>query len=137
RWFDLDRFAGASRLTNWIARTDDLDSALVAAPAGCGEPMALARGDLRWRMAVPEDGRLPFDGAFPALIEWEGAAHPAARLPDADCRFKALEVIHPQADALRLALTGVLDDPRVAIMQGPEKRLRAHIDTPDGPRVLS
>jgi hypothetical protein len=28
---------------------------------GTGIPVDLARGDYRWRMAVPADGRLPFD----------------------------------------------------------------------------
>ena len=28
RWFNLDNFTGPPRLTNWVARTDDLDAAL-------------------------------------------------------------------------------------------------------------
>ena len=61
RWFDLNNFTGPPRLTNWIARCADLDAALALAPPGSGTPMALARGDLAWRMAVPDDGRLPLD----------------------------------------------------------------------------
>ncbi|MHC0053874.1 VOC family protein [Actibacterium sp. D379-3] len=137
RWFDLDRFTGPARLTNWIARTDDLEAAIAASPDGIGVPLALTRGDLSWRMAVPGDGRLPFDGAYPALIEWQGAAHPAALLPDAGCRLRALEVTHPDARGLRRALTGLLDDPRVAIAEGAAPALRAEIETPGGMRVLT
>ena len=36
RWFDLDRFTGAPRITNWILRCDDLDAALSLAPPGTG-----------------------------------------------------------------------------------------------------
>ncbi len=72
RWFDLDNFSGPPRLTNWVAQTDDLDRALALAPTGCGAPMALERGDLRWRMAVPENGKLPFDGAFPGADRMAG-----------------------------------------------------------------
>jgi hypothetical protein len=98
RWFDLDNFAGPTRATTWICRCDDLDAALAAAPPGTGTPWALERGDLRWRMAVPADGKLPFDGLFPALIEWEGTAHPAPRLPDRGVRLTALELHSPDAE---------------------------------------
>jgi hypothetical protein len=133
RWFDLDNFTGAPRLTNWICACDDLEVAVAAAPAGVGVPVDLQRGDLRWRMAVPGDGCLPFDGAYPALIQWQGP-HPAARLPDLGARLRRLEVAHPQAEALRAALG--LTDPRVVILSGPVKAIRAEIDTPHGMRVL-
>lgn len=133
RWFDLDKFAGLPRLTNWICATDDLGAAIAAAPMGVGVPVDLQRGDLRWRMAVPGDGRLPFDGCFPALIQWQGP-HPAARLPDLGARLRRLEVAHPDALALRKALGA--SDPRVVIVQATEKALRAEIDTPHGLRVL-
>ena len=133
RWFDLDSFTGAPRLTNWICACDDLEAAVAAAPAGVGVPVDLQRGDLRWRMAVPGDGRLPFDGCFPALIQWQGP-HPAARLPDLGARLRRLELAHPQAEALRAALG--LTDPRVVITPGPRKAMRAEIDTPHGMRVL-
>ncbi|MBK1635244.1 VOC family protein [Rhodovulum adriaticum] len=136
RWFDLDRFAGPPRLTNWIARCDDLSAALADAPAGCGQPMSLARADLRWQMAVPADGRLPFDGLFPALMAWQGTLHPAALLPETGCRLVGLELYHPQAEALRAALQGRLNDPLVAVHPGDRPELRALIDTPAGRRVL-
>lgn len=133
RWFDLDQFVGPARLTNWICATDDLDGAVQAAPKGVGVPVDLQRGDFRWRMAVPDDGRLPFDNAFPALIEWRGP-HPAARLPDVGARLHRLEVAHPMADALRACIE--LADPRVVFVPGDHKALRAEIDTPHGRRVL-
>lgn len=136
RWFDLDNFAGRPRLTNWIARTDDLEAALAAAPPCCGVPVALQRGDYRWQMAVPADGRLPFDSCFPALIRWEGPLHPARALPDAGLRLTRLEIAHPQAAALRAALAPLFNDGRVVITEGPAKAMRATFDTPAGVRVL-
>lgn len=133
RWFDLDRFSGPPRLTTWIVATDDMPSALATGPAGWGSPMALARGDYRWQMAVPDDGRLPFDNTCPALIQWEGALHPAAALPDQGLRLARLRITHPRADALRAALA--LDDPRVTFATGPVG-LHAVIDTPRGPVSL-
>ncbi len=135
RWFDLDNFAGAPRLTNWIARTPDLEAALALAPEGTGMPVALERGDLSWRMAVPGNGKLPFSGAFPALIQWNGAAHPAGRLPDAGARLTALEIAHPRAEALRAALAPLFDSLPAALHEGPFG-FRAEFETPHGRRVL-
>ena len=118
RWFDLDRFSGPPRLTNWICRT-----------------VALQRGDFRWRMAVPADGILPFDNRFPALIQWEGPAHPAPRLPDHGARLTSLVITHPGPGALRAALSR-LHDPRVSVTEG-DPALRATIATPQGDRILS
>lgn len=137
RWFDMDRFEGATRLTNWIVQTPDMAAALTALPDGVGTPISLERGDLRWQMAVPGDGRLPQDGAFPAVIAWHGQAHPAERLPDRGCRLSALEIRHPDIAAVRAALDGIFDDPRVSFVQSPQKRLTVEIATPHGPRFLA
>jgi hypothetical protein len=136
RWFDLDRFQDRPRLTNWVARCDDIDAELALGPDGVGVPVALARGAFRWRMAVPGDGCLPFDGGYPALIQWQGDAHPAARLPDQGVRLTRFEIAHPQAADLRAALDGRITDARVQILQGPAMAMRATFDTPYGPRVL-
>ena len=131
RWFDLDRFEGEPRLTNWIARVDDLDAAVAAFPEA-GRIMELARGDLRWRMAVREDGRLPYDGAFPALIEWR--TDPPTLAPT-DLSLIRLELQHPEADGLRAALARLIEDPRIEVVAGPA-RLTAEFDTDDGRRTL-
>jgi hypothetical protein len=136
RWFDLDRFLGPPRLSNWICRTDDLDAALAAAPPGAGTATDLQRGDYRWRFAVPATGRLPFDDCFPALIQWQGDLHPAKSLRDHGIRLTRLEITHPDAAALQVALSG-LDDPRISLSPGPYPALRATFATPNGPRVLT
>lgn len=136
RWFDLDRFTGAPRITNWVARCDDLAAELAISPDGTGTPMSLERGDLRWQMAVPEDGRLPFDGAFPALIHWGGPVHPATRLTDRGVRLTRLEIAHPDAPTLRAALVGRIADNRVAIVDGDAFAMQASFATPHGIRRL-
>ncbi|MFV2033903.1 MAG: VOC family protein [Halocynthiibacter sp.] len=137
RWFDLDRFDGPPRLTNWVARCSDLHATLAAeTPAGSGVPMALSRGDLRWLMAVPGDGRLPFDGAFPALIEWQGNLRPWASLPDSRCRLKKLTIAHPDCSSLVRKLAPLFSDARVAFETAPEPALTAVFETPSGERVL-
>lgn len=135
RWFDLDRFAGRPRLTNWVARCDDLAAEVSASPDGVGTPVTLARGDYRWQMAVPADGRLPFDGAFPALISWTGSLHPTQALPDTGVRLIRFEVSHPEAPALQAPLSGRIDEPRLSIGQGPVG-MRALFSTPTGEKWL-
>ncbi|WP_282127834.1 VOC family protein [Roseobacter litoralis] len=135
RWFDLDRFKGAPRLTNWICRTDDLRNTLEKLPAGFGTPVALKRGDLRWQMAVPQDGILPFDNCGPALIEWQSAPHPAERLRPSDITLRRLTITHPQADGLNAALRGQMQDDRIVIETGPVG-MHAEFDTPHGLRTL-
>ena len=136
RWFDLDRFSGSPRLTNWICRCENLDATLEQLPDGFGRPVELQRGDLRWRMAVPESGRLPFDNLAPALIQWTGGGHPSERLGAGDCRLTALNVRHPEGDALRDLLAPILDDARIHFTSGTPQ-LSAEFDTPRGSRTLA
>ena len=132
RWFDLDNFSGAPRMTNWICRCPDLEAALAAAPPGAGVPWDLERGDLRWRMAVPEDGRLPFGNCFPAMIEWKGEAHPAPRLPDHAIRMTGLTLTHPEAGALREVLAAMITDQRLTVEAGPAPAMSVELTGPGG-----
>lgn len=136
RWFDLDSFTGPARATTWICRCDDLEAAMALCPPGVGEPWDLARGDLAWRMAVPVDGKLPFGGLFPALIQWIGPAHPAPRLADTGVRLAKLRLISPEARALAAALEPLIADTRIEIVEGSEPGMEAELSTPRGMVLL-
>lgn len=136
RWFGLDAVTGPPRLANWICRVPDLTAALAGAPPEAGAAVDMARGDLRWRIAVPQDGALPFQAGFPTLIEWQAGGHPCDRLPESGCRLVRLEVVHPQAARLAEMLEGHLADPRVMFAEGPAPRLLASIVTPRGRVIL-
>ncbi|MDG2403969.1 MAG: VOC family protein [Paracoccaceae bacterium] len=135
RWFDLDRFSGNPRLTNWICRCDDIGQTLKALPKGLGHPVDLTRGVLRWRMAVPDDGILPNNGSFPALIQWQTSRHPARMLPSSGCRLRQLTIAHPEASGLQAQL-GIFSDTRVVFETAPKPGFSAVFDTPHGPRIL-
>lgn len=130
RWFDLDYFTGPARLTNWALRVPDLHQALLRAPDGSGDELHLSRGDLRWDMAVPPDGRLPFSGCAPGLLSWRGDM-PAPHLPDHGLRLAALEITHPEAEAFLVALHPLVKDQRISVHSG-DPGLTAWIDTPKG-----
>jgi hypothetical protein len=102
RWFDLDdsglqaELAHGPRLVHWVARCDDLDDTLAAlARSGIAVGRVLqasrmtADGELRWRIAVPDDGGRPLGGAVPLLIEWQGR-HPTDNLPASGVTLSAL-----------------------------------------------
>ena len=135
RWFDLDRFFGAPRLTNWICRTPDLNAVVKDLPGDVGAPVQLARGALRWQMAVPQSGALPFDNLHPALIEWGTPQHPAQMLAQVGVRLTRLVVAHPDAVALRAQLAAQFSDARVVFEVG-EPALVAEFATPHGRRSL-
>jgi catechol 2,3-dioxygenase-like lactoylglutathione lyase family enzyme len=136
RWFALDapavreRMARGPFLLAWVARTGDIDAAVAALPA-LGRILSLSRGAFRWRIAVPDDGSVDFDGMMPTLIQWEGDAHPADGLAEAGCELLRLQVSHPQADALaeRLQSLGVAGS--VELDAGPA-RLAAQVASPRG-----
>src|SRR5262245_27234655 len=90
RWFDLDpatvqqRAARSPFVATWVVRTDDVTAAAREVPA-VGDVLPFTRSQYRWRLTVPSDGGLQFDGLLPSVIQWEGAMHPADSLPDAGC----------------------------------------------------
>ncbi len=134
RWFDLDRMTGPPRVSNWICRTQDLEGAQAALP-GIGPQVALERGDLRWRMAVPENGQLPFDGCHAAVIQWDSDLHPAAAIPATGITLRRLIVTHPDAQALEARMAPQLSDRRVVFETGATG-IRAEFDTPSGCKFL-
>lgn len=135
RWFNLDHFSGAPRLTNWICATSNMADALAKWPEA-GGAVALERGALGWEMAVPETGALPFDGMFPPLITWHGTLHPAQMLNESGVALTQLSVIHPLAAKLSERL-GTISGALVRFEIAEEPALVAEFATPHGPRVLS
>jgi catechol 2,3-dioxygenase-like lactoylglutathione lyase family enzyme len=136
RWFGLDHPVGAPRLVHWIARVDDIGTVVKTVPYADQPVVDAQRGDLRWKITIPDDGRLPFGGAFPTLIEWPKGPHVSERMAESGCRLERLVVRHPQAEAIGAALGGVFDDQRVVFETADDVGLRAEILTPGGVRVL-
>ncbi len=134
RWFNLDRFNGPARLSNWILRSQDLEAEKPLLPPHAQRHVAMRRGDLSWLMTVPADGLLPYDNIFPAVLQWQ-AAPPAAKLPQSHCRLTRLILSHPEAADLQAALDRILADPRIKVEQGAPAMI-AEFDTPHGKRQL-
>lgn len=107
RWFGLDHFSGPPRLVAWVARSTPL-----TAPEGSTISEA-SRGDLSWRIAIPDSGVSAAGGIAPLLIDWGDGPHPTGRMPDQSLRLTALTLSHPTPPAL------ALNDPRITLTTGP------------------
>ena len=135
RWFNLDNFSGTPRLTNWICAVPDMSAALERWQ-DVGQAVSLERGELRWQMAVPESGILPFDGYFPPLIQWHGTLHPKQMLAPSGASLKQLTVAHPQAQELSDSL-GEISGATVRFETAKTPALIAEFNTPHGLRTLT
>jgi hypothetical protein len=95
------RLASGPALVTWVLRCESLPNACARVP-DLGEILSMSRGDFRWKIAVPEDGSLPWGGVLPAAIQWEPgpdgvSMHPCDRLPESGCELGELRLAHPAA----------------------------------------
>jgi len=95
RWFSLDdpavqkKLAMGPHLLTWAVRVDDIEAVQAASPTPLGELHELERGDLKWKVLIPEDGGLLHDGHVPLVIQWL-TPHPAERMEDSGMRLQSL-----------------------------------------------
>lgn len=119
RWFGLDGFDAPPRIVGWVIRQSPL-----RAPEGTRIAEA-SRGDLRWRITLPDSGQMAHGGTVPMRIDWGTGAHPSDRLRDHGLRLTALHLQAPAPPTLPLS------DPRITTTTGPA-RIAARIATPSG-----
>lgn len=155
RWFGLDTDAVRQRLSDgpflltWaarVARPTDLSVWQAQFPERIAPVIPMTRGDLRWRITVPEDGSLPAwegeagpagDGLLPSLIQWDVAAPPGEQLPRQDLALRRLCGQHPRAELLRQGLAWLGGESLIALEHTDGMPLlTAEIDTPQGVRTL-
>jgi hypothetical protein len=140
RWFDLDSAAVRTRaarepfVLTWVVRTDDVAAATAEVPA-LGDALPFTRDRYRWRLTVPADGALRFDGILPAVIQWDVDQHPADALPDMGCEVVGLSLTHPQCDEVR-TLFARLGVPAAINLDPGVPQISARIRAPGSVRLL-
>lgn len=156
RWFGLDqpalraRLADGPFLAHWAARVaapDDLSDWQARHPDRIAPAIPMTRGDLRWRLTVPDDGSLPTwrdggqtagDGLLPTLIQWDVDAYPGVSLPRQALTLQSLAGTHPRAALLRQGLAWLGADHLITIDQADSPpRLQARIETAQGVKTLT
>lgn len=127
RWFQLDDPATQAQLrktpalSTWVVATNSLDEALAAlSPWGVdpGKAVDVRRGDLRWRLTVPDDGKLACGGTFPILIEWPDGMNPVSTMLDQGMRLDSLRLCYPDVEYLQTALGALGIADLVSIEEG-------------------
>ena len=129
-------------LRGWSARVRNFDQCVEAARAAGADfgPVRRAgvdrpdRGSLRWKVAAI-DG--PLGDLFPRLVDWsETEEHPAATSPGG-VKLVAFRGEHPEPELIRsqLDVLGLAAD--LEVTPGPEPRLWATLEGPNGRVELS
>lgn len=146
RWFDLDdtlmreSLSRQPRLITWVVNTTNIEKLSQASAIPIGIPTELRRDDLRWQIALTEDGRLLANGLFPYVIQWHSKPHPSQAMTDLGCRLISLDIYHNKADWLRSMLKSIGADHLInthALADSESAYLSASIDTPSGIKVLT
>ena len=138
RWFDLDDIALQSELTErpqlvaWVARTADIERSAAACPIPLGAITPVQRGDYRWRITIPDDGRRPGRGIVPTLIQWDVPMHPADRLPASSVSIAQIAAAHADPAHVRAALAALGLAEVVQVTFDGNARLAAMLRTPRG-----
>ena len=121
---------------HWVTRCSNLDATLatlarrgIAAGRVLEASRATPAGELRWRIAVPDDGARRLHGALPLLIEW-GAMHPADSLPPSGVSLRALS-LDAGSDTAALQALGFAHHP------GSGAPISATLATPRGTLTLA
>ena len=107
RWYSLDdpalqqRLEVSPQLIAWVLRTRNIEHDALMAGYSAGDVVSVSRGTLSWRLTVPADGSLSWEGAFPHLIEWDDDVQPWEMMADRNAKLERLHIRHPEA--MRLA----------------------------------
>lgn len=138
RWFDLDEprmratLAESPALIHWVVRSRDIATDAPRSTIDPGTIMTMRRGDLEWRITVPDDGHLPERGLVPTIIQWSDRRHPADALPDSGVRLVAMAGEHPEPAPVRHALQTLGLSDTLKVTYGRAPRLAAMLRTPRG-----
>lgn len=145
RWFALDeamirrQVEKEPTLLTWVVNTDNLSGLQSRSNYSIGKIERIQRGDLSWYFGLPRDGRLLAGGMLPYAIEWLTDTHPSANMADLGCRLDGLEIHHPYAEWLDVALESIGAADLVRLMALPRDDtpyIKAYISTPRGIKEL-
>ncbi len=145
RWFGLDetmmreRLRQQPALITWVMNTPDIQRVKQEADFDIGTPTELQRNDLRWQIALTDDGRLLGNGMLPYVIQWHSQPHPSNGMADLGCRLLSLEIYHNRIDWIQQKLTSIGAEDLVKLYPVDDTQtsyLSAVIETPSGLKTL-
>jgi hypothetical protein len=145
RWFGLDSarmrtaIGQQPQLITWVMNTADIVELANSASFDIGVPTALARDNLKWEIALPDDGRLLANGMLPYCIQWHSSPHPSRAMADTGCLLQSLTIHHNRPRWITARLDAIEASHLVEVETIPDSEspyLSATIDTPGGTVTL-
>lgn len=146
RWFGLDEaimrtsLKQQPRLLTWVINTADVKRLAASAGFDIGVPTALSRNNLKWEIALTDDGRLLGGGMLPYCIQWHSSPHPSRGMADLGCILHALTIYHNRPHWLADRLEAIDASHLVqieALTDDATPYLSAAIETPNGMVTLT
>ncbi|MBL6782864.1 MAG: VOC family protein [Alphaproteobacteria bacterium] len=141
RWFSLDdpkthaHIDIKPRALCWVVGVHDLDAFAAQSPINLGRILSLARGNLRWRLTVPDDGHLPMGGLIPGFIEWPDGKNPSQDMPDNALRLNQITISSPEPHQMTELMTVLGIDGLANVVKG-SAGLSFDVKTPKGRVIL-
>ncbi len=143
RWFGLGNpeavrsdWANGRRLRGWVARTDDIDTILIAHGNLLGSAIRVSRGGKHSRFSLPADGSLPLGGALPSVIDRSGRSPPPTRMQDLGAHLREFVLEHPDPDLVTALYNDIGIENSPLVQQGARVRYSATVDTLSGVKTL-
>jgi len=144
RWFGLDNqeqvradWDAGRRLRGWVANTDAMEAVVSTHGGAVGEKVSLPTVDPTFAFTIPKDGSLPLNGAAPSIIDHRGDTSYIASIPDLDAHLHSFTLEHPDPTRIAALYRELAIENSPVIVQGPEVRYRALIETPAGLKELT
>ena len=106
RWYGLDNPEVIKRITRepglltWVINTADIHSLLACNAYNFGMPALISRDHLSWYFGLPDDGDVFESGTLPYIMQWNSSDHPAVNMAHLNCKFRSLDLYHPNRDWL-------------------------------------
>ena len=142
RWYNLDnqemqnRIAEQPKLITWVIRTDNLEQSIKTANIPISDIETVSRGNLTWKITVPEDGSLQEEGIFPTIIQWPENVKPWEQMKDLGIKFDKATLYHPSLDQLQQNLKNIgLSDSRIAFNQSKKKVIKLELSKTDNIKI--
>ncbi len=127
RWFSLDELETKEKIKNsarslcWILAVDNIYDAVKNCGYNPGEILELSRGDLRWKVTVPTDGKLIENGVLPFLIEWPKNIHPSNNLANSSISLNKISLIHQEPENIKHIVNNLIKSDLISISKGLPK----------------
>ena len=96
----------------------------------------MARGDLTWRITIPDDGHRPGAGSFPRSSSGRARSIRRTAWPDSGCRLVAVAGEHPEPALVRAELATLGLSETMKVTYGKSPRIAAMIRTARGVATL-